>query len=202
MQPSKASPLPRQSKSWRDVLPIHPAAERLPLMSQGELQELADDIRKRGLQIPCFLVEDRYGEVQLFDGRNRLDALELIGKEIRLDSSIIFERFPADSINVDELVISLNIRRRHLTIEDQDRLIVEVLKADPTKSNRRVAKLTGTSHPHVAKVRERGKGWRRGNGYHVSRHQRPQAARGSRLWTLSLAILRLATRGEARRRHS
>ena len=30
-----------------------------------------------------------------------------------------------------------------------------MLKADPTKSNRQVAKLRGTSHPHVAKVRER-----------------------------------------------
>jgi DNA-binding Lrp family transcriptional regulator len=44
--------------------------------------------------------------------------------------------------------------RRHLTIEDKDRVIVQLLKADPTKSNRRVAKLTDTSHPHVAKVRE------------------------------------------------
>src|SRR5262249_4878269 len=35
---------------------------------------------------------------------------------------------------------------------DKDRLIVQLLKADPTKSNRQVAKLTDTSHPHVAKA--------------------------------------------------
>ena len=52
-------------------------------------------------------------------------------------------------------VISANIRRRHLSIEDKDRLIVQLLKAHPTKSNQIVAKLTDTSHPHVAKVRER-----------------------------------------------
>ena len=34
-------------KSWRDVLPIHPAAELLPLMSSDELRELADDIKNR-----------------------------------------------------------------------------------------------------------------------------------------------------------
>ena len=74
-------------------------------------------------------------------------------------------------------VVSANIHRRHLTIEDKDRLIVQLLKADPTKSNRRVAKLTDTSHPHVAKVREHAeKGRRRGNGYHVGRHEGPQAA--------------------------
>jgi hypothetical protein len=58
--------------------------------------------------------------------------------------------------DVDPLayVISANIRRRHLSAEDKDRLIVQLLKADPTKSNRTVAKLTDTSHPHVAKVRE------------------------------------------------
>jgi DNA-binding Lrp family transcriptional regulator len=50
-------------------------------------------------------------------------------------------------------VVSANIHRRHLTIEDKDRLIVQLLKADPTKSNRQVAKIVDASHPHVAKVR-------------------------------------------------
>ena len=31
-----------------------------------------------GLRIPCCLVEDECGEVALYEGRNRLDALELI----------------------------------------------------------------------------------------------------------------------------
>jgi hypothetical protein len=52
-------------------------------------------------------------------------------------------------------VISANIRRRHLSSGQTDDLIVKLLKADPTKSNRAVAKLTDTSHPHVAKVRKR-----------------------------------------------
>jgi DNA-binding Lrp family transcriptional regulator len=51
-------------------------------------------------------------------------------------------------------VISANIHRRHLSTKDKDKLIVQLLQADPAKSNRTVAKLTQTSHPHVAKVRE------------------------------------------------
>ena len=38
-------------KSWRDAIPIHPAADLLPLMSPDELRELADDIKKNGLRV-------------------------------------------------------------------------------------------------------------------------------------------------------
>jgi hypothetical protein len=59
------------------------------------------------------------------------------------------------SVDPYAYVVSANIRRRHLSTADKDRVIVRLLKADPTKSNRAVAKLTDTSHPHVAKVRKR-----------------------------------------------
>jgi hypothetical protein len=35
------------TKSWRDVLPIHPAAELFPLMSPGELRALGEDIKTK-----------------------------------------------------------------------------------------------------------------------------------------------------------
>ena len=47
-----------------------------------------------------------------------------------------------------------DIRRRHLTLEQKRELIEKLLKAEPTKSNRQVAKTVGVSHPHVAKVRD------------------------------------------------
>ncbi len=37
-------------KSWRDVLKVHPAAELFPIMEADELQKLAIDIKKNGLQ--------------------------------------------------------------------------------------------------------------------------------------------------------
>jgi hypothetical protein len=38
-----------QPKGWRAFLPIHPAAELFPLMSEAELKELAADIDKHDL---------------------------------------------------------------------------------------------------------------------------------------------------------
>jgi ParB-like chromosome segregation protein Spo0J len=140
-------------KSWRAVLPIHPAAELFPLMSPAELKKLGEDIKQNGLRNPCRLIEDEDGQVVLIDGRNRLDALELIGEEIILNNSVIFERVPLD-IDATALIISLNIHRRHLTIAQKDELITKLIKADPTRSNRQVAKMVDASHPHVAKVRK------------------------------------------------
>lgn len=35
--------------SWRDVLPVHPAAELFPALSPEELRELGANIKQRGL---------------------------------------------------------------------------------------------------------------------------------------------------------
>jgi hypothetical protein len=43
------------TKSWRDVLPIHPAAELFPLMSPGELRALGEDIKTNKLHEPVAL---------------------------------------------------------------------------------------------------------------------------------------------------
>jgi DNA-binding Lrp family transcriptional regulator len=131
-------------------------------MPPDELRALGEDIKKNGLTSSIAIT----GDNQLLDGRNRLDAMEMIGIEFKFargaaGSSIRIE-VGTDGLYWPEIVdsdpyayvISVNIRRRHLSIEDKNRIIVELLKADPTKSNRQVAKLTDTSHPHVAKVRE------------------------------------------------
>jgi hypothetical protein len=52
-------------------------------------------------------------------------------------------------------VISANIHRRHLTVEKKRELIGKLLKADPTKSDRAIAKTTKTDHKTVASVRAR-----------------------------------------------
>jgi hypothetical protein len=70
-----------QLKNWRDVLPIHPAAELFPPMSESELCELAGDIEKHTLrERPVFYDDPELG-ICVLDGRNRLD-LELIGREV------------------------------------------------------------------------------------------------------------------------
>jgi hypothetical protein len=161
--------------SWRDVLPIHPACELFPPMAPDELRALGEDIAKNGLTSPIALwCADKRAPAVLLDGRNRLDAIEAnTGCQVQVVLEPIHQRSSTTlwsikagewisddklvvldgSVDPFDYVVSANIRRRHLSIEDKDRLIVQLLKADPAKSNRTVAKLTDTSHPHVAKVR-------------------------------------------------
>jgi hypothetical protein len=178
--PIQTGPSPR--KSWRDIWSIHRAADLFPRMSPDELKALGEDIRKHGLREPVVVIrqyrhrddgklDPHEYDLALIDGRNRLDAMEAAGfvlvRDGKLDPTLghkalgleplaggAYAEFDGDEGDVRAFVISRNIRRRHLSIEDKDRLIVQLLKADPTKSNRQVAKLTDTSHPHVAKVRD------------------------------------------------
>jgi hypothetical protein len=85
-------------KSWRDVLPIHPAAELFPPMSSDELRELgADIVKKNGLVAPIALWRRNPNEpLQLLDGRNRLDAIELVtGRTVEIGApSLMAGDFP------------------------------------------------------------------------------------------------------------
>ena len=82
-------------KSWRDIYPVHPAADAIPMMSEEELKDLGEDIKKNGLKLPIFLWSEVSGfyrdpekdkevsperrQEYVLAGRNRLDAMELVG---------------------------------------------------------------------------------------------------------------------------
>jgi hypothetical protein len=174
----------KSTKTWRDILPVHPAAELFPLMSETELRELGEDIKKNGLKLPIILwsphplgerkLDDVGGlgavkDLQLLDGRNRLDALALNGVRFVTDDGefdwlalradtvkgLIYV-IPTESDAVDpySYAISLNIQRRHLTAEQKRELIAKVLKAKPDQSNRQIAKQVKADHKTVGKKRE------------------------------------------------
>jgi hypothetical protein len=156
----------KPTPSWHDVLKIHPACAMFDPLPDDELRTLGQDIKKNGLKSPIVLYRGK-----LLDGRNRLASMELVGiafevwredkSRFELQASSICLPWFGGFVTLDDdadpyaYVVSANIRRRHLSIEDKDRLIIELLKADPKKSNRQVAKLTDTSHPHVAKMRKK-----------------------------------------------
>ena len=75
-----------QAQSWRDTLPIHPAAALFPRMSSDELRELGRDIRKNGLRSSIALWQsDKGASALLLDGISRLDAVEVeLGRPIRV----------------------------------------------------------------------------------------------------------------------
>src|SRR5262249_26917525 len=136
-------------KSWRDVIRVHDAADLFPMMPEAELKELAADIKAHGLRSRVAYIEGEHGPV-LLDGRNRLDALALLGETIHPYNGVIFDKLEGH-VDPFAYVISANIHRRHLTGEQKRELIVKLLKAAPEKSNRQIAKTVGASHPHAAK---------------------------------------------------
>jgi hypothetical protein len=143
----------RQPKSWRDVLPIHPAAELFPRMSESELRELGEDIKARGgIHFPIVVYEGK-----LLDGRNRLDAMELVGLTFDCTDKLNLRvhRLNRQETDPYEFVLSANLHRRHLTSEQKRDLIAKVLKAKPEASNATVAKQTKTTDKTVAKVRSK-----------------------------------------------
>ena len=141
-------------KSWRDVLPIHPAAELFPRMSDDELRALGEDIKKNGLQQAVVLLRENGCEC-LLDGIGRLDAFEAVGvnlvKNGKLNLSNV--RLIIDDIDPYAFVISANIHRRHLTAEQRRALIAKLLKATPEKSDRQIAETVKASPTTVGSVR-------------------------------------------------
>ena len=107
------------------------------------------------------------GEFYLLDGRNRVAALESLdwidfedngwpdisGYTLEFDAGqpIIF----GPEVDPYHYVLSANIHRRHLTTEQKRDLIAKVLKAQPEKSNRTIAKQVKADHKTVGTVREK-----------------------------------------------
>jgi ParB-like chromosome segregation protein Spo0J len=163
---------------WRDHLPVHPAADLFPLMSESELRELGEDIKVNGLQSPITVVCEniRLNDFKLLDGRNRLDAMELIGVDFKIkrgwkqkDNKTVYLQFSDKEVGCPdractyvavldekealEFVVSANIHRRHLTSEQKRELIAKIFKAKPGASNRNIAKQTKADDKTVAAVR-------------------------------------------------
>jgi ParB-like chromosome segregation protein Spo0J len=129
----------------RDRYEHHPLAEMFPLLKDAELHELVEDIRKHGLREPISLFEQK-----IIDGRNRERACIKAGVEPRY-RSIEFDNHDAAAA----YVISKNICRRHLTPKQKRALIEKVLRADPTKSDRQIARAVKADNKTVGAVRKR-----------------------------------------------
>lgn len=123
-------------RGWRDIVQIHPAADVFPLMNDGDLAELAADIKANGLQNPVLLSRAGTDAPLLIDGRNRLDAMEdagipLITLDGRLNRSYTRTvTVPPGTTTVADLVVALNIRRRHLSPQERADLAARAVVAD------------------------------------------------------------------------
>jgi ParB-like chromosome segregation protein Spo0J len=82
---------------------VHPAADIFPELTGDEMEALAADIQRNGLRLP--IVVDREGRV--LDGRHRLAACDLTGVKPTFET--------VDATDPVGLVVSYNVKRRHLT---------------------------------------------------------------------------------------
>jgi len=90
----------------------HPIANILPLMSTSEIKELAEDIKNQGLKEPIVLLDN-----MILDGRNRYRACEQINIEPQV------AQFKGSSPIA--YVLSLNVKRRHLTASQKAAVAVD-----------------------------------------------------------------------------
>lgn len=86
-------------------LKVHESADLFPMLSNDELQEMADDIKDNG-QIHPVVTGDSDGGVVLIDGRNRLAACKIAGIEPKV------MHFEGD---INTFINSANNVRRELT---------------------------------------------------------------------------------------
>lgn len=138
-----------QKKSWRDFYQVHPAASLFPLLPQDELRKLGESIKADDLKEKIALYSAYHSTPVVLDGQNRLDAMELVGIPtleeghdgrwiLRHEIVKHFEAPPpkdsgwtAYSTQIPDpysYVISRNLRRRHLTKEQQAELILKALE--------------------------------------------------------------------------
>jgi hypothetical protein len=140
-------------KSWRDLLPVHPAAELFPMMSEEELRALGEDIKKNGLREGVALLDGK-----LLDGRNRLEAMEAVGIKLTTgNGQIKWAKISSRNVKGADpiaFVISKNIQRRHLSADQKRDVIAKLIKATPEKSDRQIAEQTKASSTTVGKVRK------------------------------------------------
>jgi ParB/Sulfiredoxin domain len=153
--------------TWRDVLPVHPAAELLPMGTDAELDELGANIKEHGLRHGIvFWTSDRYSDdFFLLDGRRRLEAMERAGvpfvyvAEDGCEPLFYPEAGGGTSSGCEvggdpyEAVLSLNVHRRHLNAEAKRKIVADVLKAQTELSDRRIAKAAKVDHKTVGKQR-------------------------------------------------
>jgi hypothetical protein len=119
------------------ALTIHPAADLFPMLSDSEMAELGQDIHDAGLLHPITLTADR---TQVIDGRNRFKAC------IEQGVTPVFEDWQHEGSDPVAWVLSVNLRRRHLT--DSQRAMIAVDAKALIQAARMEA--TGTSTPQAA----------------------------------------------------
>lgn len=125
----------------------HPYAELFPMLGDDEIKALADDIRQHGLRE--LITTDIEGRI--IDGRNRYTACKLAGV-----TPTYAPPFHGDDKEVLSLVISKNLKRRHLN-ESQRAMIAADIANLPRGGDRKTdqaanRRIDAVTQPEAAKM--------------------------------------------------
>jgi ParB-like chromosome segregation protein Spo0J len=101
----------------------HPVLKLFPLMSEEDLKELAADIKANGQRTPAYTVRGANGNPLLVDGQNRIAACKIAGVVPNVESLWDYEDVKDDDA-VLSLVLSANLKRRHLTPAQRGAIVV------------------------------------------------------------------------------
>jgi hypothetical protein len=134
----------------------HPLSLLFPLMPEKEFVNLVDDVRENGIQVPIHVLDD-----EILDGRHRAAVAVAIDVPIRV------AEFTGSEDDARRLVISTNLKRRHLTTVQRTVLAEELFMDDAKKvaaeshreaSDRGRDSRWGTAPPAVPQPPEGGRG--------------------------------------------
>ena len=132
-----------------DRLEAHPIALLFPPLSPDQSRELANDIRQKGLLHDIWLYEDTLNggtkSFYILDGRSRNEACVIEGVEPRYQVYT-----GADPLG---FAVSLNERRRHMSMADRRTLAKNILAYNPAITDRELGRKASIAHGTAADVR-------------------------------------------------
>ena len=157
-------------------LRLHHRAEEIPTMDPDQYDNLVDDIKIRGIQVPLDVLPmqdvagrsaprpDDAAEIVVLDGRHRLRAATALGiEEIEVrEVQAAFEHHPDDDelcaiedceAHQLEYMVKAATMRRHLTTGQRKELAAKLLAIEPQLSDRYVAREMHISPTTVGNVR-------------------------------------------------
>jgi len=105
----------------------HEYARLFPMLSDEDVQELADDIAKNGLRIPIVIDADD----KILDGRNRAAACAIAGVDP------VYEPFIGTDEDKLAFVVSCNIHRRHLTTSQRASVAAKLMPIYEAQAEKR-----------------------------------------------------------------
>jgi hypothetical protein len=137
--------MPEQYMCNYSAVQFHPLASIFPLMEGAEFDALVADIKEHGLCQPVVTLDGL-----VLDGRNRLLAC------LKADIAPRFVNGDDWITDPAAYVISINIRRRHLTSKQREELFIKIIALAPEKSDRQIAASIGVDHKTVGAARAKG----------------------------------------------